>query len=335
MTKSIRLVQEAESDSELFVSMLYELPTQEGEYSSTIPSTRRVTTIKSAQIEALYEQHPVYLAIDSSAEINMIRTAFAESIGAPIRQTTQHALQADGMTPLNSVGEVHLTLLPDDKLLHLDALVVNDLDVDILAGMPFMKRNDVGIRPSKHQVTIGDGTIIQYPLDTVKAVKATDHHSNTVSIDPDNILTSADQQKFCHILTKYDSIFDPHFLGYNGATEKFECRINMGPVQPPQRKGRLPQYSRTQLQELQQKCDDLEAMGILRKPEDVDISVEYLNPSFLVKKPNGGHRLVTAFEDVGRNSKPQPSLMPDVDSTLRNLGRWKYIIVSDLTSAFH
>lgn len=27
--------------------------------------------------------------------------------------------------------------------------------------------------------------------------------------------------------------------------------------------------------------------------------------------------------------------MPDVDSTLRNIGRWKYIIVSDLTSAFH
>ena len=63
--------------------------------------------------------------------------------------------------------------------------------------------------------------------------------------------------------------------------------------------------------------------------------MEYLNPSFLVKKANGGHRLVTAFEDVGRYSKPQPSLMPDVDSILRSIGRWKYIIVSDLTSAFY
>lgn len=44
-------------------------------------------------------------------------------------------------------------------------------------------------------------------------------------------------------------------------------------VQPPQREGRLPQYSRNQLLELQQKCDDLEAMGLLRKPEDIDISV--------------------------------------------------------------
>lgn len=91
-----------------------------------------------------------------------------------------------------------------------------------------MKRNDVGIRPSKHQVKIGNGTIIHYPLDTVKADKATYHHSSTVSI------------------------FDPHFLGYNGAAGKFECQINIGPVQLPQRKGRRQQYSRTQLQELQQ-----------------------------------------------------------------------------------
>ena len=47
----------------------------------------------------------------------------------------------------------------------------------------------------------------------------------------------------------------------------------------------------------------------------------------LIKKPSVGHRLVTAFADVGRYSKPQPSLLLDVDSTLRT-------IVSDLTSAF-
>lgn len=63
--------------------------------------------------------------------------------------------------------------------------------------------------------------------------------------------------------------------------------------------------------------------------------VEYLNPSFLVKKPSGGARLVTAFADVGRYSKPQPSLLPDVDSTLRQIARWRHIIVTDLTSAFY
>ena len=109
----------------------------------------------------------------------------------------------------------------------------------------------------------------------------------------------------------------------------------MGPVEPPKRKGRLPQYARNQLLELQQKFDELEALGVFRRPEDINISVEYLNPSFLVKKPSGGFRLVTAFADVGRYSKPQPSLMPDVDSTLRHIAQWKHIIATDLTSAFY
>ena len=54
-----------------------------------------------------------------------------------------------------------------------------------------------------------------------------------------------------------------------------------------------------------------------------------------MKKTSGGFRLVTAFAEVGRNSKPQPSLMPDVDSTLQSIARWKYLITSDITSAFY
>lgn len=86
--------------------------------------------------------------------------------------------------------------------------------------------------------------------------------------------------------------------------------------------------------ELQEKFDKLEELGVFKRPEDIGISVEYLNPSFLVKKPNSGSRLVTAFADVGRYSKPQPALLPDVDSTLRLVTQWKHII-TDLTSAFY
>ncbi len=56
---------------------------------------------------------------------------------------------------------------------------------------------------------------------------------------------------------------------------------------------------------------------------------------FVVKKPNGGFRLVTAFADVGRYSKPQLSLMPNVDATLRLIAQWRYIIATDLTKAFY
>ena len=46
------------------------------------------------------------------------------------------------------------------------------------------------------------------------------------------------------------------------------------------------------------------------QPQDVNISAEYLNMSFLIRKPNGSQILVTAFSKVGQYSKPQPTLMP-------------------------
>jgi hypothetical protein len=65
------------------------------------------------------------------------------------------------------------------------------------------------------------------------------------------------------------------------------------------------------------------------------VQVEYLNPSFLVKKGSGDFRLVTAFAEVARYSKPQPSLMPNVDSVLRKIGQWTFIATTDLTKAFY
>ena len=89
------------------------------------------------------------------------------------------------------------------------------------------------------------------------------------------------------------------------------------------------------LVELQEKFNELESLGVFRRPEDIGVCVEYLNPSFLVKKPSSRHNLVTAFSDLRRYSKPQPSLMPDVDSTIQTMASWRYIIVSDLSNAFY
>ena len=44
---------------------------------------------------------------------------------------------------------------------------------------------------------------------------------------------------------------------------------------------------------------------------------------------------MTAFAEVVQYAKPQPSLMPDVDSTLSQVARWKFVITTDLTSGFY
>ena len=82
---------------------------------------------------------------------------------------------------------------------------------------------------------------------------------------------------------------------YNGASGKIEAVVNIGPTLPPQHKGRLPQYNRNTLEESQDKFDELKAASVFAKPEQVNIHVEYLKTLLLVKKPNGGSRLVTSF----------------------------------------
>ena len=416
------------------------------------PASRRVSTKKSPTMKAFFKHHPLTVTLDTGAELSMIKHSVAQGIGATIKPTTQNAIQADGSTPLKILGETHITLTRGSHNLLLDALVVDNLDVEILAGIPFMVHNDIAIRPSRHELTIGDSDIVSYashgtdhsgsssrqafvlrissptvvwpgeyvevdvpsninkdatlaiekrydcqqPISEwpspqiVEAIdgkvrilnnsqepqKLAKHghlcqahftsaipytvpngptvsptttlppktyrpgsqtvHADAVDLDPHNILSPKSRDDFRILHSKYDRVFSPDISkGYNGAVGPFQAKVNMGPVQPPQRKGRVPQYNRDKLVQLQDKIDELESQGVLRRPEDVGISVEYLNPSFLVKKPNGGHRLVTDFADVGRYSKPQPSLMPDVDSTLRTIAPWKYIIKSDLTSAFY
>ena len=71
--------------------------------------------------------------------------------------------------------------------------------------------------------------------------------------------------------------------------------VNVGESLPPQRKGRLPQYTCNLLLELQNQFNTLESMGVLAKLEEVGVHAEYVNPSFLVNKPSTSHRLVTSF----------------------------------------
>ena len=363
----------------------------------------RIQVRQSPYVDTFHNHHHVRITIDSGATGNMIRASTAERLGVKVSKSTQSAHQADGLSPLKVVGETNLTLSHDGRKFSFEGLVVENLDVEVLAGTPFMEKNDIAIRPAKHKVIFGDGSTYEYGSsnrshthhcirrahvlrapaktttiwpgefieleipessgDTMYAVeprcdsptnnneldnstwpppglissvarkiripnltdepqilKRNSHfgqilpvfdpsrkssqvchvdrvqtgsltndsnHSSLVQIDPDHILPSDIRNQFNTVLQKYDSVFDPKFEGYNGTVGPFEAKVNMGPVQPPQRKGRVPQYSRDKLVELQQKFDDLEALGVFRRPEDININVEYVNPSFLVKKATG------------------------------------------------
>ncbi|CAG2247526.1 unnamed protein product [Mytilus edulis] len=127
-----------------------------------VSALRRVSTKQSPYFKAFYKHFPLELTLDTGAEVSMIKASSADYIGVTIKKSNHSALQADGVTPLNIVGECHFTLSRDGIELQLEALVVNDLDVDILAGIPFMSSNDIAIFPSKHKIVIRDKVTVMY-----------------------------------------------------------------------------------------------------------------------------------------------------------------------------
>ena len=48
-------------------------------------------------------------------------------------------------------------------------LFLNDIDVDVFAGVPFMATNDVAVWPARHQVIIGDSKVCHYESPTTQS----------------------------------------------------------------------------------------------------------------------------------------------------------------------
>ena len=408
-----------------------------------LSSSRRVKVKRSPYAMMYYNHHPVKVTLDTGAEIDLIKASTAKLLGVPISKSDQMAVQADGQSPMNVIGETKISFKRHQQTFELEALVVEDLDVDILAGIPFMSVNDIMVRPHTREVIFSDqstfvynadgcladspvtikratvhllrspattvwpGEYIELPLpaeladsdvaieprveylkcsetvwpapdvitpvagriripnltDIPQVLRKSQHFAQVlaltsptalphdqaatvssrqsqpsclqqITVDEDCLLPSDIRAKFINLHKEHQAVFSPTIKCYNGAVGPIEGVVNMGPVQPPQRKGRLPLYARDKLVELQQKFDELEASGVFAKPEDLGITAEYLNPSFLVKKPSGGYRLVTSFGEVGRYAKPQPALMPDVNTTLQTISQWSYLIKTDLSQAF-
>ena len=75
-----------------------------------------------------------------------------------------------------------MTLSRDGHMFQFHGLVVKSLDVDVLAGIPFMENNDITIRPAKHEIILSDGTTYVY------GTQSTNHKPNHQSVRRAHVL---------------------------------------------------------------------------------------------------------------------------------------------------
>ena len=167
-----------------------------------------------------------------------------------------------------------------------------------------------------------------------QTVKAECKPSRTIDLES-KLLSKEQKVLFKQIHEEFDAVFQPGIGCYNGHSGKFSHTINMGSSLPPQRKGRIPNYSKEDKDLLQEKFDYLLNEGVFSRAEDIDQPVEYVHPSFLVKKSSGGHRLVTSFGEVAEYAIPQPTSTGNIEHATYQIGQWNYLIGADVRDAYY
>jgi hypothetical protein len=147
--------------------------------------------------------------------------------------------------------------------------------------------------------------------------------------------------------TEYAEVFNSDLSqGYNGASGTHVCHLNWaGETRPTADQVRMVSYSHDLKQLHQAVCDDLTNQQVLGIPQEHNVNVQFVCPSFLRRKPKAkgkpNHlltkddvRLVVNFSPVNEHLKNIPSVKTTPNDILVSLGRWKCIIVFDLHQGF-
>lgn len=127
------------------------------------PMVQRVDVMDSLVLNCFYHEQPVKLIMDTQPTTNLVIHAFAELVGLPMKLTPQTAYQANGVTSLDDMNEIHCTLTQGESVLWFNAFVVCKLDTPVLVWNHFFVTNDISTRPkSKKKSLLADQGFLYY-----------------------------------------------------------------------------------------------------------------------------------------------------------------------------
>ena len=157
-----------------------------------------------------------------------------------------------------------------------------------------------------------------------------------ISVDPDNVLTQAEKQKFHELHIQYSEVFTPQPGKYNGEAGYIENRIQFSSPPAPNTRTHIPNYSPSMNLLLAQKMDKLEDWGVLVSPEKVGVAVQFVSPSMLVPKADSpDFRLVTDFASLNLFIKRVPNTSATISQAKARIARANYVIHLDLSNYFY
>ena len=159
-------------------------------------------------------------------------------------------------------------------------------------------------------------------------------HIHLINIDPDNILPTSWKDRFLSIFEQYSDIINPDPGTYNGYFGNVDCSLNFIKEPPSSIKARLPSYSHDKLVIMATLMDDMERMGVLCRPEDLNITPRNVHTSYLVPKSDGTYRFVTDFTNLLPFIGKLEVVSPSISQAKRILSSFKYHVELDLSHCF-
>ena len=88
--------------------------------------------------------------------------------------------------------------------------------------------------------------------------------------------------------------------------------------------------------ELAKKLDKLMLWGVLRRPEEIGVTVQYCSPSMIIPKSEPGeYRLVTDFSSFNKHIRKYPGTTPTIQEAKESIARARYVVLLDLSNYFY
>jgi hypothetical protein len=139
----------------------------------------RVSIVPSPVINVFYAHHPLKVVCDSGATSSLIHYSVVVRCNIPMRPTNHTASQADGISKMKPKGEITTTLTRGCLHFKLEAVVVEELDCDILGGMPFLKVNEIVLDAPRDKIIVQGKHGISYTGNRVPKKPPGVGHSQT------------------------------------------------------------------------------------------------------------------------------------------------------------
>ena len=261
--------------------------------------------------------------VDTGSQYDVVSEAVWKRLGSPELRPMRTRVVGAGGAPLPVQGQTRLTLAVGKRSETFHPIVVTNLGVDAILGLPSQTTMGMVINPKANTVELENGDKVTMLMDKKRpaiAVIKDEQFGET--------LTSEQKKQLADIIKPFEGTVLVKELTGESTMKNVEHTIPTGdhrPIAVP-----LKRLSPGETQQLAEQVRELEKKGVLRPS-----SSPWCARALLVPKKDGTQRMVIDYTLLNRATKRDQHPLPNINLIFQYLGNAKYFTTLDLASGYY